>query len=265
MPGVPEDQRRSSPFLAAFGYLLAVFFAGLMLTFDASIAMCAFHKIRAVGFPTVTGVMLLSEVGIDDSSTDSTSYWPVVQYRYSVAGRNYVGTRHRYGLVMSTDKEWATRILASHPVGSPVEVHYSPSDPNDAVLLVGLEGSDLLAALALVPLTILALACCIPLGLAIRRRVRPAAAVCVGKPDDGAPSGKLLTAWRPPYTGVAVVAALSLVGALVVGSVFKAPPPLRVMLVTWGVILGIGALAYVLHARAAGKSMRSAAEDRPEP
>jgi hypothetical protein len=135
--GKPDSEERPGPFVVGCGYFLAVSLTGLMLTIDGVSASRAFRQIRAAGYPTVTGVMLKSEVGIYNDD-DSTGYSPIVQYSYSVAGKRYVGNQYRYGREESNDKEWAMGIVAWHPVGSQVEVHYSPTDPNDPVLLVGL-------------------------------------------------------------------------------------------------------------------------------
>jgi hypothetical protein len=241
-----------------------------MLTIDVVSASRVFRQIRAAGYPTVTGVMQKSELG-ESTDDESTEYFPVVQYSYTVAGKTYMGNRYRYGRESSNDKNWAIGIVAAHPVGSEVEVHHSPADPNDAVLVVGLQGSDLLSALVQVPFTLVALACCLPVGRAIRRRVRPAGADDVGKTDTAARSedlhaewfryarrrprltfkgfgGKLLTPWRPIYTPCAVIGILSLLTAFVVKPVFGDPPPVQPMLVTWEVILGVGAFSYVFHA-----------------
>jgi Protein of unknown function (DUF3592) len=66
---------------------------------------------------------------------------PKISYRYTVAGRTYVGTRYQFSRVpyeMGNIQE----ILRKYPIGSPVPLYFDPGQPNESVLLAGSDPTD---------------------------------------------------------------------------------------------------------------------------
>jgi hypothetical protein len=60
----------------------------------------------------------------------------VIRYDYTIDGNRYVGDRYQY------DKQgwsWtgANKIVAEYPVGIVVKVYYSPTSPQESVLVPG--------------------------------------------------------------------------------------------------------------------------------
>jgi hypothetical protein len=83
---------------------------------------------------------------------------PVLQYEYTVNGRQYVGTQ--VNAVGFASHRAARRAAARYPEGQVVDVWYQPSDPSRAVLEPGVTAGGVIWAVvsvALLGLSILAL------------------------------------------------------------------------------------------------------------
>jgi hypothetical protein len=107
--------------------------------------------------------MTISQVGSGTQRTRRgfrrrrTYYYPVVQYRYRVDGRDFLGERITSDSVRvlgarsderSRNRGLVQRILARYPEGAAVRVYYDPDDPNRSVLEPGVtRGAQLKAAL----------------------------------------------------------------------------------------------------------------------
>jgi len=250
-----EDPKSTRPSKAgAIGYAIVYFlllFVALPLTLDLFAARNAWRQIRARGYASATGWVTHSKV--ESGHILGITFRPDIEYKYSVAGKEYQGNRYRYGQWFS-GCGWASRIVASRPIGSRVDVYYAPDDPSDAVLTVGLDGLDLFIAMLLFPFNILILIVLLALWVkmwrAVGHRQPPAGGARIV--DDGRCVRVRL--WlRPSFSALFAAAALALVGTLVVALGWGFTPPMRVMRVAWGLILGGGALACLLQAlRVAG-------------
>lgn len=92
-------------------------------------------KAAAQSWPKTKGVVLSSRVESRRSGT-STSTYPVVLYRYEVAGKT-----HQSQTIRAGDKFMSVRIIGQaqktvdrYPVGAKITVYYNPDDPTDAAL-----------------------------------------------------------------------------------------------------------------------------------
>jgi len=65
------------------------------------------------------------------------SFMPVVEYTYSVGGRDYSSRSIWPDTEVSGDRHYAERIAARYPVGKIVFVFYDPADPKRAGLEIG--------------------------------------------------------------------------------------------------------------------------------
>jgi hypothetical protein len=245
-----RSKRLSKPGTIGCLLFFAAVFSGFTLVFDAVIAWGVFRQVRALRHATTTGVMTQSGVEEVPHTDGPSTYRPKLRYTYSVAGKGYLGDRYRYGR-WATSAGWAEQIVASHPVGSRVEIHYAPADPSDAVLRVGVEGMDLFLAMFLLPFNLVALAFCIALGRAFSHRPHPPLFGRAEFSRGGVAVPGWFSPWRPLYTGGVMAGVLALIGTFGIGFTFGGAPPLPVMVVTWGVILGGGTLGLVLHWRRA--------------
>ena len=99
---------------------------------------------------TVTSVNIESDTDIDNGTT----YTPVVNYVYTVGGQNHQGSRLSY-LVISSAHNPAQEVANRFPVGKPVTVYYSPSNPAESVLTRGIDGMGMFMAIFLLPFNVI--------------------------------------------------------------------------------------------------------------
>jgi hypothetical protein len=201
------------------------------------------RQVQALGYPITKGKITAIDVvkHRGESSTNELK----VEYQFDVAGKHYTGSRYRYGMANSSDK-WAENYRRAHPVGTPVQVHYHPVDPTDAVLTAGVEGEDLMIAIFLTPFT------CVMLGMwwACWIALRPARGdlVAGGLPlvDTGGQVVARMPGISPLAIALAVLGAAGFSMVFVLGLSTGLHPPLWLAIVAWCVLLGAAAIAYVM-------------------
>lgn len=95
----------------------------------------------STGWPSATATVTRSDV------RESARLWRegylTLEYRYEVAGQEFIG--HGYSL-MGITAEWfesPLRISGELPVGAQVEVHYSQTDPSVSTIRTGLAAYDI--------------------------------------------------------------------------------------------------------------------------
>ena len=100
----------------------------------------------SVHWPTVRANLAGSQVGYEVSTDrlarrrhETTYYFPIVEYRYTVDSRSYTGTRFRFSPVRSTDRGPVEQMLACVRDAQTVWVHYKPGDPALSVLVPGID------------------------------------------------------------------------------------------------------------------------------
>ncbi|HLM58000.1 MAG TPA: DUF3592 domain-containing protein [Pyrinomonadaceae bacterium] len=117
--------------LSFFGVLLALFAA---LTFVLSAVV--FRKARAVRrWSPVAATVIESEAVWGRTTRGGRTAWtwlPRLTYQYEVGGRVYQG--RRIAFYKRRTGFGAQELVARHPVGSLVQVHYDPARPEEAVL-----------------------------------------------------------------------------------------------------------------------------------
>ncbi len=96
----------------------------------------------AAGWPTVPGVIISAEldsyVKRDEDGDVTTMYTPLITYEYQVDGQGYTNNRVRVQAYAATNMQSvSSKKLEEYPVGSQVEVHYDPLNPEDALLEIG--------------------------------------------------------------------------------------------------------------------------------
>jgi len=129
--------------------LWVLFWTGIVGLIDVVISHAIYHQIRTTQFVTTRGEIISSSVETNHNS-DGMTYRPKVTFEYDVNDQTLLGKSIRYGEV-STSDSYAHDFVADHPVGKKIDVHFDPSNPSDAVLVTGLEGSDLFLLMFLTP------------------------------------------------------------------------------------------------------------------
>ncbi len=220
-----------------FALLFVGFWSLLTLIFDGMLVFNAYRQFQANSYPVATGTMTHSEVSVHHGD-DSTTYGVEVKYEYQVDGRRYEGDRYRYGQWNSSDDS-AQKIVDSLPVGKQVDVRYNPADPGDSVLAVGIQSGDLFLTLFLTPFNLVmlggwytVLAILFP-GIS-GRMARPPRVISRGF------TRRLVLAPAPRLLPAAVVLGISsFLSIFVIGFGFGFSPPMAVIQVVWGIVLGL--------------------------
>ncbi len=126
-----------------FALLCGGFF--LLLTLGGSIALLLYsqNSKKKAGasqqWPSADGSITVSEVresvSRDEDGDTSISYYPHVEYSYTVAGQTYTSKQVAFGGVKGfNDHARAQADLAKYPFGTRVQVYYNPQKPGEAVL-----------------------------------------------------------------------------------------------------------------------------------
>jgi hypothetical protein len=132
-----HGNRRSSP---ATAWSLIVIGALIVIMFLPALAdeLLAYRRQAGVaGLPTVTGKVLESRVHAEARRGPTPSLGhrttPVIRYRYEVDGRSYESSRFAFQEFVMLEDE-CEAIVARHPPGAAVKVHYHPGDPERAAI-----------------------------------------------------------------------------------------------------------------------------------
>ncbi len=96
-------------------------------------------RVRASeGWPASQGIVVASWIreshSTDDDGSTSTSYYPEVNYTYSVMGTEYQSDKITFGLKTGGSRGKALKVIAKYVEGNPVTVYYDPDNPQLAVL-----------------------------------------------------------------------------------------------------------------------------------
>jgi hypothetical protein len=100
------------------------------------------HASASMRWPKAAGTIIASAAeahrqlvpGSGSGGTAVTMWSPVVEFSYSVAGKDYHGARIAFGPTVSGRKEWAEAIVARYPQGRSIVASYDPANPAIAVL-----------------------------------------------------------------------------------------------------------------------------------
>ena len=130
-------------FMNNMGSMITVIVAVPFVIVALVLMFIAFRSSRKASvsrnWPMTTGKILAAGIeprsSRSGSSGYSTSYYPVVQYEYTVNGQRYLGNRITFG--MAVGYGWtgmAQKQITGYSVGSNVAVFYDPNQPENAVL-----------------------------------------------------------------------------------------------------------------------------------
>ncbi len=95
-------------------------------------------------WPDITGKVIsakvvesISEKSLrrnDGASEATLSYYPVIEYEYTVKNRKYTSERLSLSVDQKSSPRYLEPILKKYTPGTTVKVYYNPDDPADAVL-----------------------------------------------------------------------------------------------------------------------------------
>jgi len=93
-------------------------------------------EIAAARWPQVPCEILSSKVGQHRGSKGGYTYSVDVRYRYTIRGRELIGTSYNFDTGTSSSRGWREAAVASLPAGKKTVCYVNPEDPLDAVLSV---------------------------------------------------------------------------------------------------------------------------------
>jgi len=160
-------QRMNGVFL----FIFTCFWSACVIAFDGFIGRSLWNQFASRSFTVVTGQITHSQVTPHRGSKGGITYGVDIRYRYTVNDRSFDGKRFRYNANASSDSGWAKKAVAAHPVGSHTQVFYNPRNPQEAVLSPGVDGSDLMLVLFLMPFNIVMVGFWTRLGGWLRERI----------------------------------------------------------------------------------------------
>ena len=97
---------------------------------------------------TITNAWVETQVHKDDDGSKTISHFPRWEYEFAVSGMTYTSQKIRFGITGRSDSESDARErLKQYPLNSEVWVFYNPSNPEEAVLVTGTQGTMTLVTL----------------------------------------------------------------------------------------------------------------------
>lgn len=228
------------------GLIFLIIWSAGTLTGDWFVAHSAVRQARATEFAKTSGRITESHVeqhrNADGEGNSGTSYTLKIEYTYRVAGKEYRGTRYRFGNFYVNNAR-ALQIVDAFPVGRTVDVFYDPSDPATAVLRPGIEGADLLIATFLTPFNLTMIGLWYWAFMDVKRRRVPSIAGRAKVIDDGFTTRVRLTKLTALGLGFCLVGLGAFVGTFPIIFTRGLYPPLSTMCTVWAIILSEGLIA----------------------
>ncbi len=142
-------------FKNSFLFVWVIFWSLGTLGFDCLLGYSMFHQIRTCGFDSIEGQVLSSEV-VTNLGSDGDTYEPKVTYEFIVNGSRFESEQIRYGMGSSSDN-YASELVKRYPAGDFTTVYYHSSNPEDSVLIRGIEGRDLFLIMFMTPFNLIML------------------------------------------------------------------------------------------------------------
>ncbi len=150
--GRPEPPRKSTKenkvLISIFFLIFIVGWSAFTFLIDATFMHGAIRQTQALEYPSVEGKVIHCKVE-ERSDGDGTTSDVDILYSYEVQKELFTSNRVRF--LKLWGEGWVVRFVKAHPAGSTVIVYYNPDDPEDAVLLPGVAGQELFAALFAIP------------------------------------------------------------------------------------------------------------------
>ena len=220
-----------------------LFWTGIVGLVDVVVSSEIYHQMRTTQFATTRGEIISSSVETDHDS-DGTTYRPKVAFEYDVNNQTLLGKSIRYGEAGSSDS-YAHDFVANHPVGKKIDVHYDPSNPSDAVLVTGVEGSDLFLLMFLTPFNVVMLGGCYFLASTIKQLITSGNSTRPCRYTDDGYEMRIMIDRVPliPVVGISLlVLCFFSVFVVAFGTGLGFHPSMATMLTTWSIILSITTL-----------------------
>ena len=94
------------------------------------------NGVSSLSWPETEGIVTGKNLVIKKTHNDGTLWRPIVAYSYSVAGKDYYGSKNRFYYFIF-GREWAEEEVRGYETGRTVTVYYKPSNPGVSCLNPG--------------------------------------------------------------------------------------------------------------------------------
>jgi hypothetical protein len=127
---------------------MGLLLVGLFFLAAVAVELYMVHNLlksrEAVNWPIAKGIILKSE--LKSNGGLNTTYEARIEYKYQAAGQTYQSSKVRARGTSSRSQSEVAPFVAQLPAGIEVAVYYNPSNPADALLMVGADETDYLVA-----------------------------------------------------------------------------------------------------------------------
>ncbi len=225
---------------------MGVWLTGWMLgtlVFDGFLAFSVVCQCWAFTFVSTQGTVTSVNIESNSDSEGGITYTPEVNYSYTVGGQNHQGNRISY-FTVSSSHHTAQEVVDRFQVGKPVTVYYSPANPNNSVLLRGLDGMVLFLAIFLLPFNVIgagvwyAFFSHIGPGKLVRRWLH------FRSRDDGLTAQLTIYSVPPLMAGLVAASAAAFAMTFVIGFGMNTLPVFWLATFGWLVVLAAGIFAW---------------------
>jgi hypothetical protein len=240
--------------IALFGCVALLWTAGTSFV-DYSVASASLRRDGAVDFPKTGGRIVASNVESAPGAKEPL-YKPSVVYQYRVNDHAYEGKHVRFDDFWNGELPEAQEVVDAFPVGRAVDVSYDPADPTQSALRVGLNGTDLLWAILLLPFNLFTACLWTIVGRTVYRQIVKPPAGGASISADGYATRIRLSGASPLAIGLLHSSGAAWLGGIVVILAKGFNPPLSLMCLLWAVVVAEGLRAYFVRRRRFGRRNR---------
>lgn len=228
--------------------IFAIIVSAFVLGADVLAGMEFRDQWQSSNFASATGRVVRSKLEAHTTSKGGTSYSAVVVISWTVAGHAYRSSNFRFRSPSSR------QVVATHPVGSSVQVFYDPANPARAVIRRGVDAGDFGGALMLFALSCAMIAAWLPTLSQLRNAWFHPVAGGVPLIMEGATTRARLGAVAVPLSMLLGASITSLVGFMLTAMFYGYPPPALVAS-AWGATAASALVVpmWLAHRAASGK------------
>ncbi len=223
-----------SPRLLPFIGIFALFWTGCTLYFVQMICTGLLDGLQTYAYSETPGIVSSSAL---EAHGDTHS--AEVKYEYTVQGRRFTGTRIRYGTMAVHDRAFMQGLSDRFKKNAPISVYYARSNPAEAVLEKGVEGSALFLPIIATPFVALTVGLWLFVALGIKnlQKDRPAGGAKVI--ENETMTIARLNRFPACFMALRALGVSSFVVAYAIGSVAGMNPPSTLVVSAWLLILSI--------------------------
>jgi hypothetical protein len=130
-----------------------------VIFFDYKLGSHLLAAAETTSYPSTTATIKESHLSSRRGSRGGTIWDADVSYSFSVNNQTFTSTAINKGNAGLSKRSAAEYTLALFPVGKQVPAYYNPANPQEAVLMPGIQGDDLLFPLGLLPFNMVVVLC----------------------------------------------------------------------------------------------------------